>query len=178
MTGWVRNRVNRVSRWAGQHWLISAVSLVMLLGGVVACESTNTYPLDFFMEMHYQKSFRTLEPPRPESPQGIVPIEGRAPLYNQQQASGLENRCRCTPAGRSYPATSRRCPRRLYLHGGRSRLWAVHAAVRQLDSRRRHLGAGALHPHPAAAVAPDVAIATPSISRYDASISTCMARQS
>ncbi|MCX7623692.1 MAG: cytochrome c [Thermomicrobium sp.] len=56
-----------------------------------ACVSTNTYPIDFFSEMHYQKSFRSQEPPRLDIPAGVVPITGGEPQYTLEQARDLQN---------------------------------------------------------------------------------------
>jgi mono/diheme cytochrome c family protein len=56
-----------------------------------ACVSTNTYPIDFFSEMHYQKSFRDQEPPRLDVPAGVVPISGGEPYYTMEEARNLRN---------------------------------------------------------------------------------------
>ncbi len=60
-----------------------------LLGS--ACASTNTYPIDFFSEMHYQKSFRAQEPPRLDVPAGVVPVTGGEPQYTLEEARNLRN---------------------------------------------------------------------------------------
>ncbi len=56
-----------------------------------ACASTNTYPIDFFSEMHYQKSFRAQEPPRLDIPAGVVPTSGGEPQYTLEEARNLQN---------------------------------------------------------------------------------------
>jgi mono/diheme cytochrome c family protein len=69
------------------------VAAVLLIGLVVAaCDSTATYPIDFFSEMHYQKSWHSQEPPRPDAPASIVPITGGAvPNYTMDEAKALTN---------------------------------------------------------------------------------------
>ncbi|WP_448575972.1 c-type cytochrome [Thermomicrobium sp.] len=66
-----------------------AGTALALLGG--ACVSSNTYPIDFFSEMHYQKSFRAQEPPRLDVPAGVVPITGGEPQYTLEEARNLRN---------------------------------------------------------------------------------------
>lgn len=68
--------------------LLASTALV-LLGS--ACVSSNTYPIDFFSEMHYQKSFRAQEPPRLDVPAGVVPITGGEPQYTLEEARNLQN---------------------------------------------------------------------------------------
>lgn len=53
----------------------TAVAGFALLALVVAgCSSSNEYPIDFFSEMHYQKSYRSQESPRLDSPPSAVPF--------------------------------------------------------------------------------------------------------
>jgi len=66
-----------------------AGAALALLGS--ACASTNTYPIDFFSEMHYQKSFRAQEPPRLDVPAGVVPVTGGEPQYTLEEARNLRN---------------------------------------------------------------------------------------
>ena len=47
---------------------------VVLLGIGAACDHTNEYPIDFFMEMHYEKFWRSQEPPVLDSPASAVPV--------------------------------------------------------------------------------------------------------
>jgi len=56
-----------------------------------ACVSSNTYPIDFFSEMHYQKWFRAQEPPSLDVPAGVVPITGGEPQYTLEEARNLQN---------------------------------------------------------------------------------------
>ncbi|MBI2858536.1 MAG: hypothetical protein HYX90_05600, partial [Chloroflexi bacterium] len=49
------------------------ISLVLLAG----CSSTGSYPRDLFIEMHYQRSFRSQEPPRLYPAPFAVPVTGR-----------------------------------------------------------------------------------------------------
>ena len=58
--------------------------------------STGAYPLDILHEMHYQHSFRTLEPPIIMPPTDSVPTVGRAPQYTEEQAVSLENPVQAT----------------------------------------------------------------------------------
>jgi mono/diheme cytochrome c family protein len=68
-----------------------ALGGVALLAILAACESTNTYPVDIYTGMHYQHSYRTLEPPRFLGPEEAVPISGRAPSYTSAEILQLEN---------------------------------------------------------------------------------------
>jgi mono/diheme cytochrome c family protein len=56
----------------------------------VGC-NTGTYPTDIFPEMHYQPSYRPLEPERRSPPEGAVPITGAAPRLTFEQAAGVPN---------------------------------------------------------------------------------------
>lgn len=80
-------------RAAGAYRPRTRVLLVGLLALVFAagCSSTNTYPIDFFSEMHYQKSFRAQEPPRLDIPAGAVPITGGEVAYTFEEARDLQN---------------------------------------------------------------------------------------
>ncbi|MEZ4521806.1 MAG: cytochrome c [Thermomicrobiales bacterium] len=94
LTGLTRGRglgrpVAAVRSWP--LWKQAALGAVFLLAVLAACSSTNTYPIDVYSAMHYQKSYRTLEPPRFGAPQGAVPVQGRVPLYNSQELGQLEN---------------------------------------------------------------------------------------
>jgi mono/diheme cytochrome c family protein len=68
---------------------VLAGAVLVLVGS--ACASTNTYPIDFFSEMHYQKSFRSQEPPTLDIPAGVVPITGGEPQYTMEEARDLQN---------------------------------------------------------------------------------------
>lgn len=63
-----RRGASLARRW---WWLAGLVGLLALV--VAGCSSTNEYPIDFFSEMHYQKSYHSQEPPRLDSPAGAVP---------------------------------------------------------------------------------------------------------
>lgn len=86
----VWRRARAVRSWSMRRRLAVGAA-VMLLGILAACSSTNTYPIDYFSEMHYTESFRTFEPPRFLSPEGAVPVDGRAPAYTNEEMSQLEN---------------------------------------------------------------------------------------
>ncbi|CAN5742223.1 hypothetical protein BH23CHL2_BH23CHL2_13640 [soil metagenome] len=78
-----------VRSWSKQRRaVVGAVSLLVVLA---ACSSTGTYPVDLFSAMHYQHSYRTLEPPRFLAPEGAVPVDGRAPRYSASEITELEN---------------------------------------------------------------------------------------
>lgn len=62
---------HRLGRRAG----IVALLMVMALL-VAACDSTNTYPIDFFSEMHYTAVWHAQEPPRLDSPSSAVAYKG------------------------------------------------------------------------------------------------------
>lgn len=64
-----------LSRSLVRHgWLIVVLMVVPLL--LSACNSTNEYPIDFFSEMHYERSYHQQEPPRLDSPLSAVPYNG------------------------------------------------------------------------------------------------------
>ena len=68
--------------------LVGGVALLAILA---ACSSTNTYPIDYYSAMHYQHSYKTLEPPRFQAPESAVPVQGRAPVYSAAEILALEN---------------------------------------------------------------------------------------
>lgn len=53
--------------------------------------SSNTYPVDFFSEMHYQKSWGAGEPDGLNPPAGAVPVTGGEVTYDLEEAADLEN---------------------------------------------------------------------------------------
>lgn len=73
-------------------WLLAAFCLLFL----AACYP-GSYPLDFFIEMHYQPSQRYLEPNRLAPPPDSVPVTGGTPAYTYEQASTLTNPAARTP---------------------------------------------------------------------------------
>jgi mono/diheme cytochrome c family protein len=68
--------------------LALAVLLVALLGA--AC-GRGSYPIDFFYEMHYQRSFHQQEPPRLAPPDGAVPTTGREVFLTPETLEGVTN---------------------------------------------------------------------------------------
>jgi mono/diheme cytochrome c family protein len=70
---------------------VGSILVLMLLRNHLPWDSTGIYPIDYFSEMHYQKSHRTSEPPRPLPPQSIVPVTGRAPFYSPEEMQALQN---------------------------------------------------------------------------------------
>lgn len=86
MTMWSARSV--FARWRATGFLVASLGLLVVAS---ACNSTNTYPIDFFSEMHYQKSFRSQEPPRLDTPAGAVPITGGEAVYTFAEARDLAN---------------------------------------------------------------------------------------
>lgn len=84
---------HRVMRSARHRTRLSVVvAMLMICLTVAACNSTATYPIDFFSEMHYQPSWHAQEPSRPGAPETIVPITGGAvPDYTLEEATELPN---------------------------------------------------------------------------------------
>jgi len=78
-------------RQATRRWWLGFALLGLGLLVAAACDSTNTYPIDFFSEMHYQKSWRFQEPPRLDSPASAVPITGGEMSYTRDEAKNLQN---------------------------------------------------------------------------------------
>jgi mono/diheme cytochrome c family protein len=83
----------RGRRGLRRAWLLGVtMSLALILG---ACgdvvPSTNTYPIDFFSEMHYMKSWGAGEPDGWNPPEGSVPITGGEVEYSIEEAAELEN---------------------------------------------------------------------------------------
>lgn len=74
-----------------RHHFVGTFAALLFAVVASACVSTNTYPIDFFSEMHYQKSFRSQEPPRLDIPAGIIPITGGEPEYTFEEARNLQN---------------------------------------------------------------------------------------
>jgi len=76
---------------------VTLVTTVLGLSGALAACTPGAYQLDIFREMHYQPSQRLQEPNRLAPPVGAVPISGRAPAIQFDQAGSLQN---------PYPATA------------------------------------------------------------------------
>jgi mono/diheme cytochrome c family protein len=83
----------RGRRGLRRAWLLGATMTLALV--VAGCgdviPSTNTYPIDFFSEMHYQKSWGAGEPDGLNPPDGAVPITGGEVAYDEEEAADLEN---------------------------------------------------------------------------------------
>jgi mono/diheme cytochrome c family protein len=70
------------------------LSLSLMLGAVVLVSTAcypGAYPLDIFNEMHYQQSYRYMEPNRQAPPEGSVPVTGGSAHYTFAQAAQLQN---------------------------------------------------------------------------------------
>lgn len=67
-------------RGRARHRLVRRVGIVALLMvaalTVAACNSTNTYPIDFFSEMHYTETWHSQEPPNFDSPPSAIAYKG------------------------------------------------------------------------------------------------------
>jgi mono/diheme cytochrome c family protein len=75
-----------------------AISLLVGLAALLAAACTpGSYPLDILPEMHYQPSYRRLEPERLAPPADAVPITGARPGLTFEQAAGLQNPVARTP---------------------------------------------------------------------------------
>ena len=57
-----------------QPRLLAVAGVAILLIVSTGCDSTNEYPIDFFSEMHYSKSWHAEEPPRIDSPANAVQV--------------------------------------------------------------------------------------------------------
>lgn len=62
----------RLARARPRLLLLTGVSLMLVVA--VGCNSTNTYPIDFYSEMHYEASWHAQEPPRLDSPAGAIQV--------------------------------------------------------------------------------------------------------
>lgn len=83
------NLLARLRAHPRRRLLGTGLGAIAVLAIFAACDSTNTYPIDYFSEMHYQPSYRTVEPPRYGSPDGIVPVTGRGTLYTRQELAEI-----------------------------------------------------------------------------------------
>lgn len=74
-------------------WLLGAtMTLALVMAGCGdVIPSTNTYPIDFFSEMHYSKSWGAGEPDGLNPPEGSVPITGGEVSYELDEVADLEN---------------------------------------------------------------------------------------
>ncbi len=62
----------RLARALPRLWVFAGVSVLLLI--VAGCDSTNTYPIDFYSGMHYSDSWHAQEPPRLDSPAGAIQV--------------------------------------------------------------------------------------------------------
>lgn len=86
-------------------WRSAALGVAALVT-TVACYP-GAYPIDIFIEMHYQPSQRRLEPNRLAAPADSVPMSGRAPVHTIAEARDL-----ASPLQRDQAGTAR--AQRLY----------------------------------------------------------------
>ncbi len=84
------------SRWARMRLRgLPIMLLALLVSGCVP--SSPTYPFDIFPEMHYSPAYRPQEPPRLLPADGAVPVTGRAPQVDLNQARQFQNPIPNTP---------------------------------------------------------------------------------
>src|SRR6185312_11288729 len=62
----------RLARVQPRLFGVVGVAAILILS--TACNSTNTYPIDFFSEMHYSPSWHAQEPPRLDSPANAIQV--------------------------------------------------------------------------------------------------------
>ena len=67
-------------------WAVPLAVLLLAIG----CGG-DSYPIDFFPEMHYQASFRSQEPPRLAPPAESVPVTGKERQYTAGQLANMRN---------------------------------------------------------------------------------------
>ena len=81
------------SRNSFRTFIMSVVVGLMTISSLAGClVKTGTYaPIDVFSEMHYSHSYRSQEPPRLQSPSGVVPIGGVDPELTLAEYASLEN---------------------------------------------------------------------------------------
>ncbi len=90
----VRTRITAGGRRGVRRAWLAGVTMTLALvlagcGDIVP--STNTYPIDFFSEMHYSKAWTAGEPDGLNPPAGAVPITGGEVDYSMEEAAELEN---------------------------------------------------------------------------------------
>lgn len=72
------------------------VAPLALLTLAVGCSGNNTYPIDIFLEMHYQSSTKLQEPPRKQPPKDSVPTTGKEETLSLADAQKAEGPRRST----------------------------------------------------------------------------------
>ena len=90
MFGSGRFRV-RVSRRKVNGFSMLLVPLAVMLVAAGCIGGGNTYPADYFPEMHYQAGIRYQEPPRLQPPTGSVPTKGTDVPVDPAQISAMRN---------------------------------------------------------------------------------------
>lgn len=70
--GRLAQAVSRLARARPRMWAFAGISVLLLVA--VGCDSTNTYPIDFYTGMHYEPSWHAQEPPRLDSPAGAIQV--------------------------------------------------------------------------------------------------------
>src|SRR5581483_7005430 len=133
--------VERLVRVGPGRW--RRIALLVLLALLLSGCNPGAYPLDIFMEMHYEPSQRRLEPRRLAPPADAVPVtrgrtrQGAAERLFLPGSAGR-------PGGLCQPARPR--PERRAALLDRAERARQHAAVPRPAQRQRHLDARPLHP--------------------------------
>jgi mono/diheme cytochrome c family protein len=81
--------VERLVRTGPGRW--RRIALLALLALLLSGCNPGAYPLDIFMEMHYEPSQRRLEPRRLAPPADAVPVTGGRTWVPFDQAAALQN---------------------------------------------------------------------------------------
>lgn len=89
------SNVRAVRQMAGRRAPLWVAPLVLLLLAV-GCSGNNTYPIDVFVEMHYQSSIKLQEPPRKQVPKDSVPTTGKEEALSFVDAQKAEGPRRST----------------------------------------------------------------------------------
>lgn len=106
--------------WAGARWAAFASMLAVAALMLAACDATNdrrfgtnTYPINFFSEMHHSVAWGSQEPPRLNSPPTAVPYRGGPFVpghvadwdFTLEEARALENPLDPSPEALELAAT-------------------------------------------------------------------------
>jgi len=62
----------RLARFRPRLLAVAGAAILVIVS--TGCNSTNTYPIDFFSEMHYSYSWHAEEPPRIDSPSTAIQV--------------------------------------------------------------------------------------------------------
>ena len=89
----IRSTKVRGRRGLRRAWVlgVSLTVTLVLAGCGDMVPSTNTYPIDFFSEMHYSKAWTAGEPDGLNPPAGSVPITGAEVAWDMDEVADLEN---------------------------------------------------------------------------------------